>query len=438
MTDDAGAPESTSSPRALSHSRRVLFSVIVLAGCYGLLEGVVHLVFQPVVPVPLEVTADTAQPDVTVGREAAGLGFRDPTMALHPYLGYVYLPNAERETPGPAAIPVSEDGFLDPRPAVRQRSEGRLIIGVTGGSVAGQLGVWHGELLRTAMRAHPRFADVELDFVWLGMPGYHQPQQVIQLSYILAQGGELDVLLNLDGFNEIACPVVLNAKKGTHPLFPMNWSMVALDVPDTHLRRTAGAIDYLKRERYDRAVAFRSSFWSFSPLAKTLRQRDDERLERRIGEYMQELTAVSTEEIPWFVRGPRSLPREEELLIRECVEVWERCSRQIEALCAANGIRYLHFLQPNQYDPGSKPLSAEERAKAFDEDGAYRSTVVEGYPLLKQAGERLRAAGIAFHDLSMIFGEVEETIYVDTCCHFNALGNRIMARAIAAAVRGAF
>ena len=97
------------------------------------------------------------------------------------------------------------------------------------------------------------------------MPGYHQPQQVILLSYLLAQGGEFDVFVNIDGFNEIAVGPVLNVPQGAHPLFPMNWSMVALDVPDVRVRRFVGAIDHLRHERRDRAAAFLDSPWSWSP-----------------------------------------------------------------------------------------------------------------------------------------------------------------------------
>ena len=33
-------------------------------------------------------------------------------------------------------------------------------------------------------------------------------------------------------------------------------------------------------------------------------------------------------------------------------------------------------------------------------------------------------------DLTPIYRDVEETLYVDNCCHVNALGSQMMARAI--------
>ena len=47
--------------------------------------------------------------------------------------------------------------------------------------------------------------------------GWKQPQQLLALSWILALGGELDVLINVDGFNEVALDGVENAERGVFP-----------------------------------------------------------------------------------------------------------------------------------------------------------------------------------------------------------------------------
>jgi hypothetical protein len=270
------------------------------------------------------------------------------------------------------------------------------------------------------------------------MPGYHQPQQTFQLTYILAQGGELDYLINLDGFNELAVPAVLNAPQGSHPLFPMNWSMVALDVPDVELRRAIGAMDYLRSERRARNAAFAKSPWRFSPTMRVLREREDARMAQRQAAYSLQLQSFTPEEIPYFVSGPERLHVPTEEMIPELVDIWARTSLQMHAICDAFDIRYLHCLQPNQYDPGSKPLSGEEKEKAYDTEGPYRSVIEEGYGQLRAAGAELQQAGVAFHDLSGVFADVDETLYVDTCCHFNGEGNRLMAEAIADAIVTSF
>ncbi len=425
--------------RAASPGKDLLFWIVLLLMVYGAVELIVLLAYRPLAGSSFSAVqeqADVVAPDRRAGREAAGLGFQDPNMALHPYLGYVFRPKTDADEG--FSIPVSEDGFLDERSLLRRRDGTKFLVGLVGGSVSGQMGTFHGEHLRRALSRHPDLRDRELEFVWLGMPGYHQPQQLIQLGWLLAQGGELDLLINLDGFNEIAVPAALNAPQGAHPLFPMNWSMVALDSPDPEVRRLMGSIEFLEEERRRSAAEFRDSFFSWSPIAGLLWKRGDRRLEESIAERAWKLQAMPVDEVPFFVAGPARdhLPTGE--LVPACVDVWLRCSRQLQALCDANGIQYLHCLQPNQYDPGSKPLSATERETAWDAEGPYRPVVEAGYPLLREAGERLQGEGVAFHDLSDAFTSARETLYVDSCCHFNGEGNRILAEAIGEAYRASF
>jgi hypothetical protein len=100
-------------------------------------------------------------------------------------------------------------------------------------------------------------------------------------------------------------------------------------------------------------------------------------------------------------------------------------------LTNARGIEYYHFLQPNQYDPGSKPLSDWERHHAVLVDHPYRAAAVEAYPLLREAGRELVEEGAAFEDLSRLFIDVTDTLYIDNIGHFNKQGNRLMLKAIA-------
>lgn len=421
-----------SEPRSPSRAKNVLFTAATLLLVYVLVEGAVWLAYPSLTGSGFRddgrALEDVPSPDPTPGREAAGLGFRDPAMSIHPYLGYVYTPRPDGNEGH--VIPINEDGFLDPKTAIRERRPDRFLVGVMGGSVAGQLGTFHAAYLEEALRDHPLAEGKTLEFVWLGVPGYHQPQQVIQLSWILAQGGALDLLINLDGFNELAVPAALNAPQGAHPLFPMNWSMVSLDVPDPELRRHLGALEYLKGERQRKAADFAASFGRASPLARLWWKRQDQRLEAQIGQHAWALQQFDAEAPPFFVRGPERdhVPTEE--LLPRLVSVWQEGSRHLNAICAARDIVYLHVLQPNQYDPDSKPLSALERETAYDAEGPYRPVIEAGYPMLREAGAALRDEGILFVDLSDVFAETTATLYKDNCCHFNAEGNRLVAGAI--------
>jgi hypothetical protein len=52
--------------------------------------------------------------------------------------------------------------------------------------------------------------------------------------------------------------------------------------------------------------------------------------------------------------------------------------------------------------------------------------------------EAKRAAGVDFHDMTMVFEDVEKPLYYDSMCHFNAEGNEILARRIAPIIIEAF
>jgi len=125
--------------------------------------------------------------------------------------------------------------------------------------------------------------------------------------------------------------------------------------------------------------------------------------------------------------GPRVDFETDADLYEHLVDIWQRSSLQLDRLCRANGIRYYHFLQPNQYVDGSKLLTADERSQAFTEDHPYRAGVEMGYPLLVRAGVDLSAQGVRFVDLTRVFIDEESTLYVDDCCHFNEAGNRLIA-----------
>ena len=112
-------------------------------------------------------------------------------------------------------------------------------------------------------------------------------------------------------------------------------------------------------------------------------------------------------------------------------KTWAESSFQMNAVADAKGIRYFHFLQPNQYLQGSKPMGAEERRVAIKENHSYAISVRTGYPELRNRGRELIQRGVNFVDLTNLYASVREPVYADNCCHVNAAGRRIVVEAIA-------
>jgi hypothetical protein len=63
------------------------------------------------------------------------------------------------------------------------------------------------------------------------MTGWKQPQQPLALSYFLSLGAKYDVVMNLDGFNELALPFLNNLRAGVYPFFPRLWNLSGSSPP---------------------------------------------------------------------------------------------------------------------------------------------------------------------------------------------------------------
>jgi hypothetical protein len=345
--------------------------------------------------------------------------------ALHPYVGYVI---DQTGADGRPLRGVSSFGYLDDAPPLRQRSPERLLLGIVGGSVAMGFAASPtvDRVLRERLAAAPAFAGLELEFVRLAVSGYHEPQQLMTLSYLLALGGELDVLINIDGFNEVALHPAENARLGVFPAYPRAWYLHTANLP---LRLTASYSYALERQR--RFAAPFLGVLGHSVTANLVWLLCNRRLASDVEEAREALLAAREGPADFASTGPPRHYADADAMAADLVDLWRRSSLQLDLLSRANGIRYLHFLQPSQYFPGSKPLSAAERAQAFDPDKPFRDAVERGYPLLREAGRDLVAQGLEFTDLSALFAGVEEPLYIDTCCHFDERGYEMVAEAVA-------
>ncbi len=110
--------------------------------------------------------------------------------------------------------------------------------------------------------------------------------------------------------------------------------------------------------------------------------------------------------------------------------IWKRFTLLQSRLAEAVGKPALFFVQPNQYLSQSKPLSEEERRRAFNPAMAeVRDLAMR---LVRDAVPELRGSGVPIFDMTNAFAGTKETLYQDDCCHFNARGNEILADAVLA------
>lgn len=357
---------------------------------------------------------------------------------LHPYLGFVA---DEAATTGPGVISEgrlvpTELGFFRRKDAPVPTTADPLRVGIFGGSVAFMFGMVADQALARAVASSPAAGGREVVIENYALPGFKQPQQLFTLVYLLLLGRRIDVAINLDGFNELVLPVTENLAQESAALYPRSWSLLAA--------ASGGGLLAAIADRSDEAALRRVLARTFSvPIVRSsysaalLWRALDDALAVRIASLDAQFTSKLAARVPAALRGPPTTPASAADPLPELARVWRESSLLMQQICAANGIAYVHALQPNQYLPGSKPLAPREVETAFRADHPYRALVERGYPLLAEQGRRLQAAGVRFVDLSMVFSGVTEPIYVDDCCHFGTRGDLLVAAPLATAVSGA-
>jgi hypothetical protein len=354
---------------------------------------------------------------------------------VHPYLGFVLDRGYQRCSPQLAGYrDALEYGFYcADTPLLQRRAPDKVIVGLFGGSVAFAFPGLGITPLRDELQHSPRFAGKSIVLVPLALPGYKQPQQLMTLTYFLTLGAEFDLVINLDGFNDMVLPAVENVPKGVFPLFPRSWYF-RTGVLDPATRTRVGEVAWLRSQRAAQARLFSRAPLRWSTTASLLWTILDRLDLHRISVVQARLLEQHGAEGSYVQKGPERTYSDEAAMYADLAEVWQRSSLQMHRLAHANGAIYVHFLQPNQYVPGSKPIGDEERRRALGDAFGFRHSVEAGYPLAQALGGELAGQGVHFHDMTRVFVAEPRPIYIDACCHFDATGYNLLARAMARAI----
>jgi len=345
----------------------------------------------------------------------------DHNVIIHPYYGFIVNP----ESPG-----INRFGFFEDEPFTT-RAPDRLVVAIFGGSLADQVFYLGKEAMAERLRSTPAFHDKEIKIVSVALGGYKQPQQMIILSDLLVHGAQYDVVVNIDGFNEIDSSLD-NYEDGLNPFYPHNWKLHARQGVDTDIISRVGRIEIVREKRRDlRGVFARSPLYE-SIFFLTLWDILDHRYLVELRQQMADLdTRLSARGLPPRVKGPALEFKDNDSLYQEIALVWARSSVQMARLCGIYDITYFHFLQPNQYVPDSKPLTEEERRVAIDPGYSGAERVPAVYPYLQERADELRDLGVNFYDLTGMFKDEHRTIYSDFCCHVNETGAALIAAKVA-------
>jgi hypothetical protein len=244
--------------------------------------------------------------------------------------------------------------------------------------------------------------------------GGKQPQQLFRLQYLLLLGERFDVVVNVDGFNEIALPLIETTPLGLPGVVPRAYPQL-LRSPFIATQCVAASNEAVRAY----SVLPMVELWRLIRIRRCVRH-----LDRPPTEDSQAIVAAWRGE---FVTTDSALPA--------LAALWARSSEALEQLALGAGATYLHVLQPTQHFPESKPLSAEERRVADDDFvRPYQEAIAAHYGRLRIEDLRVRHKA----DLRQIFQSDTSTLYRDACCHLNNRGMRLLAEAIVSAGRTQF
>lgn len=414
-----------SAGRKVSRRRRFLYSAVMLVSLYLITETL-----------SLAVLFFRGEPWSYTGHRMHTFASDDPlhqkeyarSVIVHPYIGYVLFPQMD---PASGQQQVTEYGYVDEHSPIQHKSADRVVIGIVGGSVARYVASSETGVIQDVLAQSPAFAGKSFTFVRMAVDGHKQPQQLMTLSYLLTQGAEFDIIINLDGVNDAALPESDNVEVGVNSSYPRHWGMLLAQWSDPIVSRQIGYVTHLLIQRKNQAHRFAK--WSWSPTACLIWRVLSNRLNQTIIEESSKASQLSAAQLPAAL-GPKEHFGSKRELYDHSIEVWERSSVILSGLCQSRGIRYFHFLQPNQYLPELKPIGDDEEGMAINPNSPFRIPVQECFPLMRQRGKQLRDAGVSFTDLTQVFDSHPEPIYIDDCCHMNFDGNSIVAKAIAEAI----
>ncbi len=364
---------------------------------------------------------------------------------LHPYFGFSLdakreIPNCEQED----KTLCFERIKVDTDYPLAKRSDKKAVIGILGGSFADGTARGGGRgYFKQVMERLPMFEGKEVVIYNMARGAYKQPQQLMQLSYFLSMGAEFDVVINLDGFNEMTATYYGWRDADLHPAFPKSWNhRVNSTLSREHLEAYSKKFTLL--ESRSSLAEFASGFPTrWSPMVNFAWRILDPGYVRRVANVDEQINKLSSidknnRDFAYEELGPDHNLDDWQQVADLSADIWMNSSLAMRDLAEGHGARYFHFLQPNQYIDGAKLLNDEERKVAILEKGGYGNVYRQGFPTLLPRVKKLQDAGVHFHDMTFLFKDTPDTLYVDNCCHLNPKGYDMVVRALAKTITDDF
>jgi hypothetical protein len=311
-----------------------------------------------------------------------------------------------------------------------------VAVFVFGGSVATNLVAppQSGLSLEGALRQ--RIKDKNVIVYSMAQGSGKQPQQLIALAMLLAMGQHIDVIVNLDGFNDVAIGYS-NYYYHVHPIFPsaaIMWGIgntldagrrtsdfyhTAADLLDARFAITRHA-DAANASRFGLAYLTRKAAVSFYLRQKAAAEK----------QYVRAFNDNDNIERIKTLMGIDLPVNEKDDGAEMAFDIWLKSDEAMAVLSKSIGARYVHVIQPNQYF-SKKKFSTEEAKIALSAppNDPVRMGAERGYAMFEKQADLIAKRGIV-SGVAM-FDDQRDAMYVDNCCHYSTAGESILANFVA-------
>lgn len=395
--------------------RRFLFSLVAVLLLLVALEGLARLTYRLTIGHAYVAPAAAEAPP---GLVASNLASESPVPSwmerevIHPYLGYLGVDNAQEwQTRLDTMLPDSDGA----------RQDNTLRVALLGGSVASNL---KDSLTEALTRAVP---GRRIRLTNLAFRGYKQPQQWMALSWALSRGAKFDMVINLDGYNELQLPFTDNQPNGIEAHYPRQWAQRVRRAPSMEALALTGQSLWLRNEQARVRQRLSVHALRHSALVGIYFEMQLAALKRQRARSELEMRGLSSENPRLETHGLFDAKLKGEALLAELNAHWLRCGKLLARLSQASGMEYYGVLQPMKDLAGREPDVAPAKA------GMDWDLVRQGYLRLRTMGKELNSSGGRFLDAIPVFTKANKHLFADNC-HLKPEGRLILARWIAAQI----
>ena len=367
--------------------------------------------------------ADQVDP-TTTARQGTSF-WRQRESQVHPYFGYTMVPGSKPW--------VNNAGFAGEYDYPFVPAAGELVVGVFGGSVAHGLYFWmkrnEAPLENRFLRLARKRGFDRVTFLCFANGGYLQP---ISTNILLYYMGSVDIALFVEGFNELQISASNRLAEGYPADFPYRayWETLANDSISPRALRLIGSLANHNDRMAQAAELARQPILDRSALVHLVWRAYTTRLESRSHRLREGLDEVQRQELSTRYNGALARPgATEEERVEAFLDKYRSYLRGANAAARANDVVPVFVLQPSQYLPDAKPLSAVEK-RDHTANKRFAALVGSYYPRFVEMFDDVSAEGLLAIDMTRIFRHTTETTYSDSCCHLEDRGNEILMKGI--------